>query len=269
MSPANDHQALITRYLLGELSESDQQAFEEAYFRDAALFEQVAIVETELIDDFVRGRLDESIRARFETQYLAEGRRRERVKFAEALAATSDQSSEAHGIGASAIEAPRRQTSTAFKPAWAVAAMLIIAAGGWMFYVTRGSQSEPAIGVTAPAAEPRPSIVTFAITLNPATRSQDTRPEVLSLGEGAAEVQLQITVREPEYDRYRIILRRLGGDELRRDEFDAREPSDAAVTLRIEAARFEPGDYLLTLQGRRPSGDFEDARQSILRVTRP
>jgi hypothetical protein len=69
----------IVRYLLNELSEEDQEHFEDAYLADENLFDQVRAVEEELIEDFVRGDLSDRERQLFERHYLASEQRRARV----------------------------------------------------------------------------------------------------------------------------------------------------------------------------------------------
>ena len=53
----NDPEQIATRYLLGELAEPEQTALEEKYFADPQLFDQLVKAETELVDDYARGRL--------------------------------------------------------------------------------------------------------------------------------------------------------------------------------------------------------------------
>jgi len=81
----------MTRYLFGELSESEQARLEERYFTDAQTFEQLAQLETELVDSYARGRLSPQMRERFERAYLVNPDRRARLRFGEALAAKLDQ----------------------------------------------------------------------------------------------------------------------------------------------------------------------------------
>ena len=87
----SDSTQTITRYLLRELSEGERTALEERYFADPRAFEEVAAAETALVDDYVRGKLPADMRRRFEQAYLADVGRRNRVRFAEALAARVDQ----------------------------------------------------------------------------------------------------------------------------------------------------------------------------------
>lgn len=77
----------IQRYLLGELPESERVALEQAYFNDPRLFDHLVQTENELVDKYARGQLPPATRARFEEYYLGHTNRRERAKFAEALAA--------------------------------------------------------------------------------------------------------------------------------------------------------------------------------------
>jgi anti-sigma factor RsiW len=75
----------ITSYLLNELSEEDQERFEEAYLRDPGLFEQVQALEEELIEDYVKGDLSGQERRSFERHYLASDQRRARIEAASEL----------------------------------------------------------------------------------------------------------------------------------------------------------------------------------------
>ena len=75
----------ITSYLLNELSEEDQERFEEAYLSDPSLFEQVQALEEELIEDYVKGDLSGQERRRFERHYLASDQRRTRIEAAREL----------------------------------------------------------------------------------------------------------------------------------------------------------------------------------------
>ena len=53
----NELEEITKRYLLGELSEQEQDSLEERYFRDPKLFNAVLQVESELVDAYARGQL--------------------------------------------------------------------------------------------------------------------------------------------------------------------------------------------------------------------
>lgn len=76
---------MITAYLLGELSEQEQEQLEARYFADDALFEQLLAIEDELINSYARGAITEAERARFEQHFMKSPSRRKRVQLTEAL----------------------------------------------------------------------------------------------------------------------------------------------------------------------------------------
>jgi hypothetical protein len=81
----------IRRYLLGELSEADQAAFEQELLIDRGKFDQVWAVENELVDSYVRGEMSRADRTRFEGHYLASPLHRERVAIAKSFLTNIDQ----------------------------------------------------------------------------------------------------------------------------------------------------------------------------------
>jgi len=74
------------RYLLGSLSEDERNRLEENFFADDAKFEELEVLEDELIDDYVAGELSPDERRQFESKLKQSPRLVERVHFARALA---------------------------------------------------------------------------------------------------------------------------------------------------------------------------------------
>ena len=77
--------ARLRKYLLAELDPVEQAQIEETYFLDDDAFEQLGIVEDELIDEYVAGELRGREHAAFEHRYLTTSARRERVAFARTM----------------------------------------------------------------------------------------------------------------------------------------------------------------------------------------
>jgi len=75
-----DQRPLITRYLLGELSEEEQSEFEESYFADDELFAFLLVVEADLVERYMNGELGEKERENFERYFLRSDERRKRVE---------------------------------------------------------------------------------------------------------------------------------------------------------------------------------------------
>src|SRR5687767_8742473 len=82
------------RYLFGELSEAEQEEFEEAYFDDDAFFERFLAVKNDLLDLYARNELEPEIRTRMERSFLKTNPRRKQIAetkdFIRSVTAVSD-----------------------------------------------------------------------------------------------------------------------------------------------------------------------------------
>src|SRR5947207_11527127 len=78
-------QSRLRRYLLGELPEEEQAKVEEGLFTTDGLWEELSLLEDDIIDSYVRGELQGHDRARFESHFLSSPRRISRVAFARSL----------------------------------------------------------------------------------------------------------------------------------------------------------------------------------------
>lgn len=81
-----DSASLEARYLLGELSAEEEKSFEARYFANDEAFEELQIVEGELIDAYVSERLPAQARKHLEQQLEKSPRLRQRVAFARTFA---------------------------------------------------------------------------------------------------------------------------------------------------------------------------------------
>lgn len=151
----------MTRYLLGELSESERVTLEQKYFANPEVFEQLLKSESELVDGYVRDRLSVEVRERFEHSYLTNPKRRERVKFAQALVSRIDQLEKAENVAAKPVRAisgwrrlmalPSRKPILEFS--LALATLLLIVGGVWFFVQSRRSHQELAKAQSARASQ--------------------------------------------------------------------------------------------------------------------
>jgi anti-sigma factor RsiW len=140
----NELEQTMTRYLLGELSESEQSALEEKYFTDPQIFNEVLKIESELVDGYARGQLADDVRERFEQSYMAHPARGHRVKFAAALATRLDQIEEVLPREHLSLPVPWWQRLIAtlrgqgptLRFSIALATLLVVLAGVWIFVET-------------------------------------------------------------------------------------------------------------------------------------
>jgi hypothetical protein len=132
---------MMTRYLFGELSEQEQARLEERYFNDVQTFAQLVQLETDLVDDYARGRLSPHMRERFERAYLGNANRRAHVRFGDALASKLDQLDAARVTDRTGIRVPSWwQRLSASLTGWrtlafstALALMLLSLVSVWLF----------------------------------------------------------------------------------------------------------------------------------------
>ena len=87
-------EGLVYRYLLGDLSESEELALERRFLLDDEVFERVWDIENRIVDHYVRGRLNATEKELFEQNYLASPVHRERVALARKLVEVADSSAE-------------------------------------------------------------------------------------------------------------------------------------------------------------------------------
>jgi anti-sigma factor RsiW len=234
--------AVIVRYLLGELPEAEQESLERSYFSDPALLDRMEAVEDDLIDDYVRGALTPEQRTLFERHFLNE-KRRERVRMAEALRRAVPPR-----------RAPVRAWALPLAAALFVAALLAIV---WLALENRTLRERPApapvvaekprpSAAPAPAPEVVPSLPPPALAtlvLSPGlTRGDETPTLVIEQGAHAVRLEALLEVEAPSYD---ATLQRLDGPVVwKGTTLSARK---GKLLLTIPRSRFRTGEHLLTV----------------------
>jgi cell division protein FtsL len=128
-----DNDDLLIQYLLGELSEEQQEAIEQRYISDPEMYEQLLSVEDDLIDAYADGVLSASRRASFENHFLRSPERQARLGFAKAwIAYVSRQSKSARAVAPvprrSFLDFLRFETWPVFLRATAAVLVLLAAA---------------------------------------------------------------------------------------------------------------------------------------------
>ena len=89
---AHLNEELIIRYLLGQLPEAQQVEIEDSAFQNQQYMQDILAVESDLIDEYVRGEIPRDNSEHFEKHFLAAPERRRKVEFARALAAVTSES---------------------------------------------------------------------------------------------------------------------------------------------------------------------------------
>jgi hypothetical protein len=243
--------AVIVRYLLGELSAEEQDALERRYFGDSELLDRIEAVEDDLIDDYVGDALTPLQRRHFERHFLTE-ERRERVRMAEALQ------------HAAPPRASRRWWAMPLAATLFVAALLTVvwmalrqrpAAPATPVVVQAQPRSEP-VPQPKPQAEPPapspPALQLATITLFPGlTRGDDT--PVVSLAQKTDAVRLEVLL-EAEAPRYEATLHSMDGAEVWKGS--ALVAMKGKLLLTIPRERLRHGEHLLTVTASNHIADY-------------
>src|SRR5688500_4432553 len=139
-------EAVLVNYLLGNLSETEQEQVEDRAFADADYRNALEASEADLIDTYVRGGLSQSERRAFERRFLTSTNRRSKVEFARALAKAAAESTQPE-------QRAQRQTFISLLSSWmsplraatAFAAFVCVAGTSWLLFQNVAMRSQ--IGV--------------------------------------------------------------------------------------------------------------------------
>ena len=289
---------VMVRYLLGELPEKEQVALEELCFTDNDTFERMWASENELVDDYVRDRLQGPERDRFESHYLASPVHQRRVQAAKFL------------LGAAATpELPQPSLAERLKqwlggfrlPELALTGALVaLAAGGiWLFlersrlrdevdnlrienavHKQREAQLESANEAQRseinrltetpgrqrdPLPEPPKASRIFAFVLSPiSVRSGAGQSFVVP--HDAQTVQLRLKAPSGEWTSYRAEIRSVG----QRTAWSSGRliGRGGNISVEVPAGRLSFDDYILTLSGVTGDGRTEEIERYSFRVMR-
>lgn len=151
MENLSDNEELAKRFLLGNVSEAERAQIEDRFLADDDSYQELLIVEDDLIDAYVRDELPAPERELFEKWYLTSQPRRERVEFAQTLF-TSVSSKSTSLVAAREPDHPvswwhslvdyliARHPALGFTMA---AALLVVALGG-LWLLTEKTRARPA-----------------------------------------------------------------------------------------------------------------------------
>jgi hypothetical protein len=243
MSPANLDDKTVRRYLLGHADDVEQQRVEEALLLDETGRRQIAIVEDELIEEYLAGELKAAELSAFQDHFLAPKSRRENLRLAESLRAYIDR----HPGAATAP--PRRAWSSMSRFALAAAVLAIVAAA-WLALNNRATPpietAQKARTEQAASAPAQP----FVLTLSPGLlRSGGGGQTVLDTRPASSSVELHLVLPQGTLGSasYSAALSTVEGREAWR-QADLK-PQNGAIIVLIPTSSLSRGDWRLALTG--------------------
>jgi hypothetical protein len=302
MTNQPQQKTLITRYLLGQVSERERAEVEDRYLSNDDLFEELVDAENDMIDAYVRGRLDATERSRFETYFLITEDRRERVQFAKSLMSLDAPVA----VGGQAKLLGGRPATIAFWRAQSpairltVTTVLLAAVAGvsWLVMMNRDLRHKIADARTSQASMqrqaddlrrevaalreeaahrdqpladlPAPGSASLSFALAPGLVRNGGRQNTLRLSADVSQVLLLLQRDRSEHGAYEVVLETAEGGQIwRKAGLESRPTRDSStvVVVPLSPSLINRGDYVLRLF-RRAAGPVEEVGTYSFRVIR-
>ena len=265
----------IREYLLGRFVPEDAAIVEERLLIDDAFYQELLILEDELVDQYISGELADSDKRSFEGHFLIPLARREKLRFARNLKKyVRGASAEDLARAATALEqestvtlvSPEIPKKTFWPLTWkrpilsyslAAAAMLVVACATLLIVK---NQNTPLSGTGK----------VLAVELVPGRSRGESETKQITVTADTNTLQLQLRIpNDVAYQAYRAILQTTEGREISRQDRLPRDPTARdRVTCPIPANLLKSSDYNLKLSGINQQGDYEDIARYYFRITR-
>jgi len=284
--PADE--ALLQKYLLGDLSEQEQVVVEDRAFAEPGYLEALEGVEADLIDAYVRGELSQTDRRQFERRFLTSPQRRNKVEFARTLATVSAESKpvffrllECQSVW-QALRSLFQASHPALRFASGFAAVVVVAGASWIAIQNVSMRSRMsaletqsrdiqmreqalrqqlsqeqaraaniAVQSQKPSGEAqRPLLVSLVFLPGLSRAGTSVQQLVLSSNAQLAHIEIQLEPRD-EFPRFRAELRTRGGEDVltRSNLARRRTNSGNSVSFDVPANALSAREYELALKG--------------------
>jgi hypothetical protein len=265
---------IIKLYLLGRLDQAKLVPLEERLLTDETFFDELAIAEDELTDQYLANELTDEERRDFETYFLSTPERHQKLRFARNLRRYVTNSIE---VGAHRDDEPpiavARETREArskkhpffsFLPAqnpviaYSLAAAVLIGFVGisWMVFnnLTPG---------------PRGPENVLVVSLRPGLTREAGEIKSIHIPPGTGSVQLQLELISDEYESYRaeLLTSERAGLLLNENFKPESLAGNKIINFTVPAELLKRDDYRVKLSGRRTDGNYEDIASYAFRVT--
>lgn len=271
---------LIRQYLLGQLTDQEQQRLEKRFMTDGEYREEVLIAEEELIEDYLDDSLSTEDKRRVVSHFLTTPQQKQRLEVAKALGRYSANRPIANpGLSSSGWKgrAPGRPTTMIGRSfftkrivIYALAAVVLLGAlaGSWSL-LNRWRRPDFGRDFTLlNSRDGKGKKPDRVVTLFPGTLRGGQSLQV-SPGNRDQIIEFNLALGPDRSSSYRVTLR--GGARSEQYSVDGLEPtiSNAGrlVPVRIPTAHLTPGDYSLELAGLTPGGTFEGVADYAFRIS--
>ena len=258
---------LITRYLLGDVSEKERDEIENLYRGDDDFFERLLIIEDDLLDSYVAGEMSDHERELFDRFFLISETRRQRLANARVLYSALR-----------AAPAPQVQDVAAPEPwswgrwfsrfwptqnrtlQWVAGIALLVVAFGVLRFVLLNTSQPPSVNPS--------KIISFE--LGPVAVRSGNEARKLTIPRAAESVELKLYLRSDTYRSYHAEIKNTVtgpvwvGSNLPTQQAD----SSKVVIIVLPEELLPAGSYLLTLSGETDGKPVDIAAEYQFKVER-
>lgn len=282
METNRTQQQTIRDYLLGSLLTEQQAQFEERLLTSDEVYEELVIVEDELIDKYLREELPASDRESFESHFLAAPEHQEKLRFARAFrkyvaAESGVRTQKGAAVPLSeteTVEFPRPKTSRPTESRWlgflpirnpiygyamTAAVLLLVVGGSWVAWRNLNSgQGNPG------------RVLSFVLTPG-LSRGDAYGGNRLVVPADTGTVRLQLLLTGDRHESYEATLIDAEARTLTTKRNLPKEMTNGhpGVVLDLAASLMPAGDYQVKLKGVNRDGTSESVASYSFRIQNP
>jgi hypothetical protein len=270
-------QQSLRKYLLGSLPPGEIAALEERLLTDGVFYDELLMVEDELIDQYLSGEQSPAERESFEAHFALTPERQQKVRFARALKKYLSRTDELEAqdvvIAEPSFSRPvsaadpdkNRRSFLPFLPRNPVLAYSLAAT----FILVIGLVSWTAVNrLKNPGSREAGKVLAVALTPGLSRSADGGEIKKISISPGTDTIELQLELAKAEYATYRAEV--LRSDRTTVTVIEGLKPVTAStktsITVPLSASLFKRDDYSVKLAGKRADGVYEDLASYVFRV---
>lgn len=241
----------LRKYMLGELTELEQQRYEERLLTEDEMFggveELAEVVQDELVEDYLAGKLSKDQRRAFERCQLASSKVREMRLVQEALRARARR--EVHETTWTA-RLQRWVQPTPFPVqalGWGLI-LLVMGGVGWKVFETARTEPSPRLAQVGPPEKPA-ALVSFVLLPGLQRSSGGATRVAIPAGQNLLELKLDLGL--DEYKSYQAALFNSSGDLIVEQQHlsAVRAGERVYVVIQLPRLGLREDDYQIALRG--------------------
>jgi hypothetical protein len=277
-------QALIRKYLLGDISNEEQEGIEQRLLVDEDFTEELSMTRTEMVDDYVAGNLSAKEKQEFENHFLSTPEHVRIVEIGKALNnRLEDQSRDSAIRNSPALPRYRIRSLNVIISLTACAILAVAAYFVWDLVRDRQPNNNPAneaqkqrrilenelVKLNRPATSAQTSFAVVSLNLKPILVRDIGENRSVVIPRNPSIVRLRLELPVVKYQTYATSLQTDDGVDLGAiDGLMASTLNNGkVVVLDLPSWLIRPGSFQIKLTGVLPSGQSEDITRYPFELT--